>query len=273
MALRIEGYVIVSADGMLADAQNVMPEALKFEGDQSFFTAALDRADLIVHGRNSFEDQPNSPRRKRIVLTRSVAAIAPDPANPKATLWNPAGASFEDACDAQACASGTAAIIGGPGVFEMFMDRYDTFWLSQAPKVRLPGGEPCFPVCPRVRRRTFWPHGLKAGEARISTPPRSQRHAMAAWRLEQNRENYPMQSSMRRTRSFLRTGIHRASGAGQASFETLSPLNVPVGRFDRARPAPVAGDDEQRADQRQVLQRIDQRLGLSGAGLFQKSWK
>ena len=42
MALRIDGYVIVSADGMLADAQNVMPDELKFEGDKRFFTAALD---------------------------------------------------------------------------------------------------------------------------------------------------------------------------------------------------------------------------------------
>src|SRR3984957_10237384 len=95
--LRIEGYVIVSADGMLANADHVMPEELKFEGDKQFFSAALDRADLIVHGRNSFEDQPNSPLRKRIVLTRKIAAVAADPSNPKATLWNPAGASFEAA--------------------------------------------------------------------------------------------------------------------------------------------------------------------------------
>ncbi|HEU0083976.1 MAG TPA: dihydrofolate reductase, partial [Bradyrhizobium sp.] len=33
-AYRIDGYVIVSADGMLADARRVMPDALKFEGDQ-----------------------------------------------------------------------------------------------------------------------------------------------------------------------------------------------------------------------------------------------
>src|SRR6185369_9726442 len=97
--LRIEGYVIVSADGMLANAARVMPDELKFEGDKQFFTAALDGADLIVHGRNSYEDQPNSPRRKRIVVTRKIDAIAPDPSNPKATLWNPAGASFEAACD------------------------------------------------------------------------------------------------------------------------------------------------------------------------------
>ena len=134
---------------MLANARNVMPDELKFEGDKAFFTAALDRADLILHGRNSYEDQPNSPRRRRIFLTRQVEAIAPDPSNPKATLWNPAGASFEAACASRGRAMpARLPIIGGPGVFGMFMDRYDAFWLSVAPHVRLPGGEPCFPGVP-----------------------------------------------------------------------------------------------------------------------------
>src|SRR5260370_25637682 len=88
-ALRIDGYVIVSADGMLANAAHVMPDELKIEGDKRFFTAALDRADLIVHGRNSYEDQPNSPLRRRIILTRRIRAIAPDPSNPTAPLWHP----------------------------------------------------------------------------------------------------------------------------------------------------------------------------------------
>ena len=171
MALRINGYVIVSADGMLANAQNVMPDELKFEGDKRFFTAALDRADLIVHGRHSYEDQPNSPQRKRISLTRSVAATAPDPANPNALLWNPAGASFEAACEQAGVTSGTVAIIGGPSVFDMFMDRYDTFWLSQAPKIRLPGGEPCFPGVPaRTPQAILASHGLKPGKAEVLDP-------------------------------------------------------------------------------------------------------
>jgi hypothetical protein len=162
--LRIEGYVIVSADGMLANADRVMPEGLKFEGDKRFFTNALDHADLIVHGRNSFEDQPNSPNRTRVVLTRSVRAIAPDPTNPRATLWNPAGAAFEAACEHAGIGSGTIAIIGGPYVFGMFMDRYDTFWLSQAPRVRLPDGEPCFPGVPaRSPQQILAAHGLMAG--------------------------------------------------------------------------------------------------------------
>jgi dihydrofolate reductase len=164
--LRIEGYVIVSADGMLANADHLMPHELNFEGDKRFFTAALDRADLIVHGRNSHEHQSNSPQRKRVILTRRTGAIAPDPSNPKAILWNPAGASFEAACDAAGARTGTIAIIGGPDVFGMFMDRYDTFWLSQAPRVRLPGGEPCFPGVPeRSPEDILAAHGLKAGEA------------------------------------------------------------------------------------------------------------
>jgi dihydrofolate reductase len=170
-ALRIEGYVIVSADGMLANADHAMPEQLKFEGDKRFFTAALDAADLIVHGRNSYEDQPNSPRRKRVILTRKIGGLAPDPSNPKATLWNPAGASFEAACDAAGVHSGTVAIIGGPDVFGMFMDRYDTFWLSLAPRVRLPGGEPCFPGVPESSpQQVLAMHGLRAGEARVLDP-------------------------------------------------------------------------------------------------------
>ena len=167
-ALRIEGYVIVSADGMLANADRVMPKELKFEGDKRFFTAALDSADLIVHGRHSREDQPNSPQRKRLVLTGKIDAITPDPSNPRAFLWNPAGAPFEAACDRAGVASGLVAIIGGPDVFGMFMDRYDTFWLSQAPHVRLPGGEPCFRGVPaRSPQDILAAHGMKAGDARI----------------------------------------------------------------------------------------------------------
>lgn len=166
--LVIEGYVIVSTDGMLADAAHVMPDALKFDGDKRFFETALDRAALIVHGRRSHEGQPNSPRRKRLILTHKVASLAPDSDTPNASLWNPAGASFEEACAFAGVASGAVAIIGGPLVFEMFMDRYATFWLSEAPRVRLPGGEGCFPKVPeRTPHQVLAAHGLRPGEARV----------------------------------------------------------------------------------------------------------
>ncbi|ABD87895.1 conserved hypothetical protein [Rhodopseudomonas palustris BisB18] len=181
--LRIEGYVIVSADGMLADARHVMPEALKFPGDQRFFASALDRAELIVHGRNSFEDQPNSPQRRRIVVTRKVAGVASDPANPNATLWNPAGAPFDQACAQAGVDTGTAAIIGGPEVFALFFDRFDTFWLSQAPQVRLPDGEPCFPGVPaRSPEQILAAHGLRACE--VEMLDHAAGVSVTAWRRE-----------------------------------------------------------------------------------------
>jgi len=180
-AFRIEGYVIVSADGMLADANHVMPDSLRFEGDKEFFTAALDRAELIVHGRHSGEGQLNSPRRKRIILTRRIGALAADPDNPKATLWNPSGAPFEQAADFAGVRAGTVAIIGGPDVFDMFMDRYDTFWLSLAPKVKLPGGEGCFPGVPeRTPAQILASHGLRAGETQVLDP--AEQVSVTPWR-------------------------------------------------------------------------------------------
>lgn len=168
MTLRIEGYVILSADGMLADATGVMPPQLKFDADQKFFEAALDRADLIVHGRHSFEDQPRSPLRTRIRVTHDVAGVAPDPTNPKATQWNPSGASFEEACRHAGVMAGTAAIIGGPNVFAMFMDRYDVFWLSQAHRLTIPSGTGGFPGIPaRSPQDILSAHSLKPTETRV----------------------------------------------------------------------------------------------------------
>jgi dihydrofolate reductase len=164
----IEAYVIVSADGMLAKGDHMMPRELKFDADKAFFSAALDRADLVVHGRLSQEDHPNSPKRKRIILTRKVASLAASHDNPRATLWNPAGSPFEAACEFAGVASGRIAIIGGPAVFDLFMDRYDTFFLSQAPHVRLPGGEPCFGGVPaRSPQQVLAAHGLKPGETQM----------------------------------------------------------------------------------------------------------
>jgi len=39
---RIEGYAIVSEDGMLANAAGIMPDSLMFLADQRFFERGLD---------------------------------------------------------------------------------------------------------------------------------------------------------------------------------------------------------------------------------------
>jgi hypothetical protein len=45
---RIEGYAIVSEDGMLANAAGVMPDQLKFDADQRFFERGLDAVDVVA---------------------------------------------------------------------------------------------------------------------------------------------------------------------------------------------------------------------------------
>jgi dihydrofolate reductase len=137
---RIEGYVIVSADGMLADAKGEMPDSIKNDADQRFFQAALDRAAAVVHGRHSHEGGPHAAQRKRLVVTRQIGAMAPDPTYPHALLWNPLGATLDQALDRLGIGDGTIAIIGGPDVFSLFLPLYDAFHLSHAAKAKIPGG-------------------------------------------------------------------------------------------------------------------------------------
>jgi hypothetical protein len=130
---------------MVTDETGSMPKSLTLEADQRFFEGSLDRVDVVAHGRMSQEDLPNSPKRRRLILTRKVPGLAPDPDNANARLWNPAGASLEEACASVGCLSGTVAVLGGPEIYCYFLGvGYDCFYFSRAPKVNLPGGVPLF---------------------------------------------------------------------------------------------------------------------------------
>jgi dihydrofolate reductase len=166
---RIEGYVIVSTEGMLADANGKMPDSIRNDADQEFFQGGLDRAAVVVHGRHSHEGGPHAARRKRLVLSRRIAAIAPDPSHSNALLWNPDGATLEQALEAFGVGDGTIAVIGGPEVFDLFLPRYDAFHLSRAANATIPGGRPAFTaVGPDTKPEdVLAAHGLKAGPQRV----------------------------------------------------------------------------------------------------------
>ena len=153
---------------MLARTAGIHPPELMVEADQRFFQAKLDEAALIVHGRNSQEDQPNSPRRKRVIATRKTAGITPDPGNDHAVRWNPARASIEAAAARLGVREGLIAVIGGTQIFDLFLDRYDVFWLTLAPRVELPGGLPVFSGVPEVTADDILRrHGLAPAQTRI----------------------------------------------------------------------------------------------------------
>jgi dihydrofolate reductase len=141
---RIEGYVIVSADGMIADGKGEMPQAIRNDADQRFFQESLDRAAVVLHGRHSHEGGPRAGNRRRLILTRQIASLEPDPSLPHALFWNPLGATLEHALERIGVSDGIVAIIGGPDVFSLFLPLYDAFHLSRAAEARIPGGLPVF---------------------------------------------------------------------------------------------------------------------------------
>jgi dihydrofolate reductase len=165
---RIEGYAIVSADGMIADSKGVMPDSLRYDADQHLLQSGLDEAAALIHGRHSGEGGPRAAQRKRLIVTRQIAAIAPDPTLPNALLWNPSGAPLEKALEELGVTDGTIAVIGGPEVFSMFLQLYDAFHLSRAARVRIPGGLPVFTeVGPNATPEDVLArHGLKPGPRR-----------------------------------------------------------------------------------------------------------
>lgn len=148
MSIRVEGFSIVSEDGMLADASGVMPSALVVEADQKFLSDSLDRVDLVVHGRNSYENQPKSPQRRRLIATHQIKTVAPAEHLSNALFWNPEGLPLEKAAEMLGVRHGTVAILGGTEIYGLFLRRYDLFHLSRLRGLRLPGGRPVFPQVP-----------------------------------------------------------------------------------------------------------------------------
>jgi dihydrofolate reductase len=167
---RIEGFAIVSEDGMLADAARHIPPALVVEADQKFFHDSLEHAAVVVQGRHSHEGGPRADGRYRLVVTQTVPALAPHPTFPKALLWNPRGASLEEAWARLGAPDGMLAVIGGADVNQIFLERgYDAFHLSRVAGIRLPGGRPVFPdVRPsRTPEDLLAAHGLKPGPQQV----------------------------------------------------------------------------------------------------------
>lgn len=140
---RVIGHAIVSADGMIADADGVMPAPLRNDADWAIFQAALDRSSIVVVGRLGHRRHPN-PGRRRLVFTGSVERFETDAADPLATLFNPAGMAVEDVLDRTGVPEGVVAVTGGRQVFEHFLPDYDEFMLAEVDGFALPGGTPCF---------------------------------------------------------------------------------------------------------------------------------
>ncbi len=90
-------------------------------------SAAWTASNVLIHGRHSGEHQSRSAARRRLIVTRKIRSVEPDPSNPNAMSWNPAGASIDQALAAFKMPGASLGVIGGAEVFELFLDRYDVF--------------------------------------------------------------------------------------------------------------------------------------------------
>jgi dihydrofolate reductase len=167
---RIEGYAIISQDGMIADHAGHMPAVLQVKEDQEFFHGGLDRSAVVVHGRRSHEGGANADRRFRLLVTSRVPTLLRHERHHNALWWNPAGASLMEAWSALGAPSGTLAVIGGAKVYEVFWEmRYDAFHLTRVAHARLPAGRPIFSgvTSGKTPEEVLASHGLVASSERI----------------------------------------------------------------------------------------------------------
>ncbi len=142
---RLAAYAIVSADDRMTDASGAFPEALRNDADFAYFQAALDQARLTLLGRASHEAAPNFRGRLRMVVTRSVPALA---WRDDAWWWNPASLPLAEALETVIPGGGDVAVPGGRDIFDLIgPGGFDTVHLARATRVRLGAGRGMFSPC------------------------------------------------------------------------------------------------------------------------------
>jgi dihydrofolate reductase len=142
---RIEGYAIISREGMIAASDGHFPEHLKNPADHAFYMASLDKASAIANGRHSAEGGEKEKLRRRLLLTRRITMPTVDPANPNVLLWNPGGTTFDEAWQHMRIDGGVLAVVGGTDVFGLFLAiGYDAFYLTRT-EASVPRGRAVFP--------------------------------------------------------------------------------------------------------------------------------
>jgi len=142
---RIEGYAVISQEGMIATSDGLFPEEIKNPADHAFYMDAVARASAVANGAHSAEGGPNEKHRKRLRLTRKVTRLMPDPKNANVTLWNPATVPFDEAWGHLRIDGGSLAVVGGTDVFGLFLGiGYDAFFLTWT-QGSVPNGRPVFP--------------------------------------------------------------------------------------------------------------------------------
>ncbi len=144
-AIEISGYAIVSDDDKIAGPDGLLPPSLRNDKDWDYYQRALARSGLIVFGHLSHEFEPNERGDRRLVLSRGAAGLEQ---RTDAWWWNPARMNWAEVAKRVLPLGGAVAVPGGQGVFDLFLYvGFDSFHLSRAHGVKVPGGRSVFSAC------------------------------------------------------------------------------------------------------------------------------
>ena len=131
---------------MVADA---MPSTLVIEADQRFLSDGLDRASVIVHGRNAHENQPQSSQRRRLCDPQDWVNCRRSQPAAGAAVESCRSFPGEGDRDPWRLALEQLRSWVAPKSSVSFCPRYDVFHLSRVAGLRLSGGRPVFLQVPQ----------------------------------------------------------------------------------------------------------------------------
>jgi hypothetical protein len=119
--------------------------------------------------------------RKRLILTRRIRDLEPASSTGREFHWNPNGLSFEGALAAIEAPSARVGVVGATDVFGLFLDHYNSFYLTRGPDVLLPGGRAVFPDVPsETPEQVLGRFGLRPCDRIVLDPDRQ--IVVAHWR-------------------------------------------------------------------------------------------
>ena len=148
-SLSVIGHAIVSGNFCIADSQGNMPDGLKSEVDWKMFQSDLDKSDLVILGRKSFEKYKSS-KRFRLVATASLSNFLKQE---DIIFFNPNDISIKQILTTLDLFPKKIAIAGGRLIYELvFRDLFYTeFHLSIKKNFIMTDG---VPVLNRVENMT-----------------------------------------------------------------------------------------------------------------------